>query len=393
LFIDEFDRLYEVIDSVLGVFREMKQNRRYFCLHSLIGIGPFSILKLSNRSASPFNTRYAVQSPRWTLEEVSFLFQEFEKERGLRLDLRIIEDVFVRTGGHSALACLCGKAMDEFFLKNKSEIKYDDWIRYATFSLPIDMDRYPTMMKLSDALSEDNPDMKQCVGFLYQTFLPCEGSVEISRSFSEKHRRICEFLTYYGEAFYSIPSPLIRSLLFDRVVQKLTGRPIPSIPPPLTRDYLDIEKLLKTALLSFDESFVVDTVGSSYKIFGNQKVPQEAAYQAELERILRNWLPSRVKISTQHNVGRRKRCDLVITLSDSRFVIEIVASDSVKAVKKHYIWAREYADILNAKECWVLHLTTDPSFDYPFPDHSLDIKVLHVFHDLSLSKFTSIPLQ
>jgi hypothetical protein len=89
---------------------------------------------LSSRSSSPFNVRNAVQSPFWNLEEVTALFRELAEERRLKLDFRIIEDVFTRTGGHAGLVCLCGKAMDELFLRNKSDVQFDDWIRYAAFS-------------------------------------------------------------------------------------------------------------------------------------------------------------------------------------------------------------------------------------------------------------------
>ena len=50
-------------------------------------------------------------------------------------------------------------------------------------------------------------------------------------------------------------------------------------------DTLDVQKLLKTSLISFDESFVTDTVGTSFKTFRNERVPQEAAYQADVEKI------------------------------------------------------------------------------------------------------------
>jgi hypothetical protein len=89
LFIDEFDKLYsaksEVRDSFLGAFRNIKQKKSKYCLHSLVCIGPFSILELTGTSASPFNVRDAVQSPYWTLEEVAALFHQFEEERQLNL--------------------------------------------------------------------------------------------------------------------------------------------------------------------------------------------------------------------------------------------------------------------------------------------------------------------
>jgi hypothetical protein len=385
LFIDEFDKLYtaktEVIDSVLGALRGMKQHRSNYCLHSMVGIGPFSILQLSSRSSSPFNVRHAVQSPYWTHEEVTCLFREFEDECGLKLDARIIDDVFTRTGGHSGLVCLCGKAMDEVLLKDKAEITYETWIRYATFSLAGDMDRWPTMMKLSDTLSEENAEMEQCVDFLFRTFLKVDGNLEISRLYDVKERRFCQFLTsegalrHNGGDYFSVPSPLIKSLLFDRVVRRIKGRPVPKIPVPYDDEgLLKVGSILKTSLQHFDRNFVRDSMRSSFKMVSNKKVPQEAAYHPELHRILGSWLLRDVGVISEHNITGRKRCDILLVPSpDQRILIEIVVSETVQSVEEHLLRAREYADILEAKECWVLHITTDPSFNCPVPDPSLGI--------------------
>ena len=117
MFIDEFDKLYrapqDVIDSVLDLFRGLKhqrdsyllQARRYYSFfsrpsQSLVAIGPFSILELTGRSASPFNVREAVQVPWFALDEVNRLFRIFEEERaGLKLDPQISADIHTRTAG------------------------------------------------------------------------------------------------------------------------------------------------------------------------------------------------------------------------------------------------------------------------------------------------------
>ena len=166
---------------------------------------------------------------------------------------------------------------------------------------------------------------------------------------------------------------------------------MPNIPPPSVGKSLDMKSLLKTSLLSFDGLFVQSSVRSSFKMYQNEAVPQEAAYQAELERILRNWLPENVEIVSQHNVGGRRRCDIVVIPSqDDRIVVEIVVSETVNAIKEHFVRAREYADILDSKECWVLHITTDSLFNCPAPHPSLDVSVLNVYHDLKLSRFPII---
>ena len=75
IFVDEFDLLYyakdeSVIDDVLNVLRGIKQTKETSSLHSFVGIGPFSILQLTGRSASPFNIRHALRSPNYEETDV-----------------------------------------------------------------------------------------------------------------------------------------------------------------------------------------------------------------------------------------------------------------------------------------------------------------------------------
>jgi hypothetical protein len=387
LFIDDFHRLNsankEVVDSFLDVFRLLKLQNNHNCFHSLVGNGLFSILKFCDHSESPFNIASAIQSPHWTLEEVAALFREFEEDRGIKLDFRIIQDVYARTCGYSVLVCMCGKAMDEILLKRNATTEFDDWIRYATVSLPVDMDQYPTFMKLSHVLSKDNPDINEIVEFLYHTFLPAKGSVKVTRS--HRNRRICEFLTFEGALrhdggdFFSIPSPLVRSLVFDRIVHKATRRPIPRNPPPLRGADLNVEELLKTCLLSLEESFSSGSVLNDF-------INQEYSYQVELGRILRNWLPHRVRIYTQYNLGGLVGSNIVISLCDYSFILAIVHSDSEKVVQERFAMARDYAHYLKSKECWILHITNDPLFTFSDRDPGFCVNVLNVYHDLNLSR-------
>ena len=68
-------------------------------------------------------------------------------------------------------------------------------------------------------------------------------------------------------------------------------------------------------------------------------------------------------------------------------MLELVVSESAKVIEEHFERAREYADFLNAKECWVLHISTDSTFKCPSPDPELHVKVMNAYHDLMLSTF------
>jgi hypothetical protein len=97
MFVDEFDLLYyakdeSVIDDVLNVLRGIKQTKETSSLHSFVGIGPFSILELTGKSASPFNIRHALRSPNFEEKDVVELFAQVRKttERSLMIEFQLI---------------------------------------------------------------------------------------------------------------------------------------------------------------------------------------------------------------------------------------------------------------------------------------------------------------
>ena len=102
--------------------------------------------------------------------------------------------------------------------------------------------------------------------------------------------------------------------------------------------------MMKLVLPCFNPQFMFRARRESYKMshvpgFPVTQVPQEAAYQTELERILTTWLAG-VPVIPQQNAGGRKRCDLVVTPSQQhRIVLELVASDTIDSIKEHFTCA------------------------------------------------------
>lgn len=109
IFVDEFDRLYSAIDGVLNSFlnciRTIKHaalvNKDYPIL-SVVAIGTFGIIKLdsSNVFDSPFNVRDPLQNPNLSKEQVQRLFEEFESDQKIKIDPKVIEDIYSQTNGY-----------------------------------------------------------------------------------------------------------------------------------------------------------------------------------------------------------------------------------------------------------------------------------------------------
>eukprot|EP01124_Arcella_intermedia_P037273 TRINITY_DN9941_c0_g4_i4.p2 TRINITY_DN9941_c0_g4~~TRINITY_DN9941_c0_g4_i4.p2 ORF type:complete len:294 (+),score=32.24 TRINITY_DN9941_c0_g4_i4:29-910(+) len=105
VFIDEFDKLYriapdEVTNSILDTLRGIKQQKKSFCVQSVVSIGPFNILEITGQSSSSFNVADAVKSPHFSKEQVIQLFKQFSDNRCLDLDERIPLDIYYRTRGY-----------------------------------------------------------------------------------------------------------------------------------------------------------------------------------------------------------------------------------------------------------------------------------------------------
>lgn len=193
-----------------------------------------------------------------------------------------------------------------------------------------------------------------------------------------------------------MPSPLIRALLLREVALQLEGLPVPRIPVSFIMggEAIDVAPLVKTAIQSIDATLLRRSIHDSFKLTAlpksspNKRVPQEAVYQSELERIFRSWLPSSVPVVPQMNAGGRKRCDIVIVPDDRhRILLEIVASTPLSVIEEHFTYARsplillhtliynsrarEYGQYLAINDLWMLHFTIkeeDDAFPYPYPD-------------------------
>lgn len=80
---------------------KLKSTRIYLCwLQAVVVVGPFSILKITSKNASPFNVEHGILSPNFSLSQVEDLFQQYETARKLKVDQRIVHDIFNRTDGY-----------------------------------------------------------------------------------------------------------------------------------------------------------------------------------------------------------------------------------------------------------------------------------------------------
>src|SRR4051794_2645817 len=166
---------------------------------------------------------------------------------------------------------------------------------------------------------------------------------------------------------------------------------------------VDILEILKTAVRDFDQDIIVLGSSRSYKssnhLYVNSehyiKVPRESTYDAEMYRILVNWLRKihGYEITGQWHLEQvcdngnyhHLYCDLTIKKPDSSHLealLELLATASIPKLNGHFEQVFKYEEQLHPREIWIVHFSRE---DYvvtnPYwPSEKLQEKGLNVVH-------------
>jgi len=403
IFLDEFDLLLygreEVRTSFLDALRFLKENRETRCLHSVVGVGPLKIIDVvKDVKVSPFNFGESITTPKFTMEDTKALFLQFCDDYGVQISDETIQDIFERTGGHPGHTCMCGKEIQESLLRGKLKLDHKDWLKFAVYELPGSVSyRWKIGSQLRTRL-DDN-----CQKLLLNYFLATESrKIKLSDS---NAAQIAIDLSAVGVLTgepstneFWIPSPLIRAVIWSSL--SISGQL--SVPPPIYNGLLDVVAVIKTGLPLFSRDTMVrapDVASKENRDTGTEvkfkdPVPNEHVYQVELVLLLRKWLSDRLtwEIDTEADAEGSDSCDIVITKEKRlRYVLELVAhttpyagkAEKGNSLEGHYNRAQDYHNALAANETWIINFTTrHPSKGYIWPEKSLQVCAIHVYHKL-----------
>jgi len=116
LMIDEVDMAPpDLLDLIVGRFREMYLNRRGYPLHGLALIGVRAVLGVESDRGSPFNVQKSLHVPNFTMEEVTELFRQYESESGQTIAPGVARQVFEATGGQPGQVGWFGELLTETY--------------------------------------------------------------------------------------------------------------------------------------------------------------------------------------------------------------------------------------------------------------------------------------
>jgi hypothetical protein len=173
--------------------------------------------------------------------------------------------------------------------------------------------------------------------------------------------------------------------------------------PLHTNGSVDVLEVVKSTVRTFNPKTIAFGSSRSYKSSNhllvdckqNVKVPRESTYDAEMYRILANWLAEvhGFEIIGQWHLEQvcddggyhHFYCDLTIKKANNphpEAVIEILASGSAPKIKKHFDQVFKYADQLCPEEVWIVHFSREDSIvsDPYWPCKTLQDKGLNVIH-------------
>ncbi|CAG8731183.1 1920_t:CDS:2, partial [Racocetra persica] len=182
----------------------------------------------------------------------------------------------------------------------------------------------------------------------------------------------------------------------------------PSVDVPLQANgFVNTLEVLKSAVRTFDQKTIALGSTRSYKCSNhlqvdskcNESVPRESVYDAEMYRILHNWLAKvhRFEITTQwhlEGIGNdgdwhHFYCDLTIKKPDNPYpevILELQATGSIPTLITHFNRAITYADQLHSQEIWIVHFSREDSVvsDPYWPFAKLQdrrLNITHFWHD------------
>ncbi|CAG8579540.1 8880_t:CDS:2 [Gigaspora rosea] len=332
----------------------------------------------NNLTTSPFNVNEPFQNPNFTLEQVQFIYKEFANEYELTIDQEVIEDIYIQTNGHAGLVCLCGRAIYRKLLPEIGvHLSYASWQRFATFLLGNAILEY--------LLNENSVDAMKLLRF---DFLANFDPALVTGN----KRNLALFLTAEGvlvpgdnDGTFKISSPFVRWMILQQIIPHVfQTSPKVDVPYHPSTGTLDIFEVLKQVIRVFD-------------------LPRESVYDAELYRIMSNWLGRftvtgqwHLKYRASEHIISNKYIDIIISRPEHPTIaLELLATATKKELKEHYERALLYDKKLPADETWVVHFTCcEEAISKPYwPTESQlqkGLRVVYFWHDLDFTKISII---
>ncbi len=351
LFIDEFDSLPPpLIDRLVTLFRDIYLKRDSYQLHGLVLIGVRAVLGVDSERGSPFNIQRSLHVPNFTLDEVTDLFDQYQRESGQIIDPEVVRSVYEATHGQPGLVGWFGELLTEKYNPERTaSIDISAWNTVLRKALFVEWNNtvlnlvkkvragyVPHVLKLfSDANVPFSLDADWC-GYLY-----LNGVIEPETSIDKDSNSIevCQF-----------SCPFIQKRLYNALTDELIGDRLPILALDPLDDLADVfegETLNLPSLLDRYKAYLVRMKANGLNPFKDQPRRADLNYTEAVGHFhLYAWLHAaigrRCVTSPEFPTGNGK-VDIHIRCNGRKGIVEVKSFVDISETRKATEQAAAYA--------------------------------------------------
>jgi len=365
LIIDEFDALEDsMINALVSVFRDIYLVRKNqvdntkYLLHGVVLIGVRSVLGIDNKKGSPFNIQKSIHIPNLTFEEVTQMYDDYQREWEQKIDPEVVERLFYETNGQPGLVSWFGELMVEKYNKNYPQtIGMYQWNGVYSAGSAIE----PNNTVLNLISKAYNPQYRELLSELFDTnekkpfnfdnpdlnYLYMNGVIlfEIEETENGKQNYFAKF-----------SSPFVQKRLFNRFANDLYPNAGGALKPFENIDHIYNGKTLNIKnLLRRFERFLHEN-----KTQLLERAPRrsdlricEATFHFILYSWLQTFLNRLVTIIPEFPTGNGK-IDLLLQHKTERFGLELKTFTNAYSMQQAMQQAAHYAKQLNLSETYLV---------------------------------------
>jgi len=355
LVVDEFDALAEeFINKFANEFREMyisRQNEdkpadeKTCRLHGLALIGVRSVLGIENVKGSPFNVQRSIHIPNLTKDEVTKIFQWYERDSNQTVEPEVTDRIYAEFNGQPGLTCWFGELITEVYNK---EIDQPIGLRHFKRTYTMATHALPNNNILNIISKAKTEPYKEMVLELFKTdkkmefaydddwlnYLYMNGMIDIDDHSDEE-----------GYLYVRFSSPFVQKRLFNyfsRVLFREMGQliePFKRLDNIITKDKIHIRNVIKLYedYLQKNRHWLLQDAPKrkDLRIF-------EAVYHFNLYMYLHEFLhPQKAHIYPEFPTGNGK-IDIIIKYSGRMYGIELKSYTNENAYKEAISQAASY---------------------------------------------------
>ena len=355
LTIDEADTAPpELLDLVVGRFRETYLDRESNVLHGLALAGVHAVLGAESERGSPFNVQDTLRVPNFTREEVFDLFRQYQEESGQAVAPEVVGRLFESTRGQPGLTGWFGELLTEKYNPGKERTidlsvwedvyqnaLHKEWNNTVLNLIKKAQGRYPEYVMELFARSDLHFSIRAdwCI-YLYLNGIIDEATITDS---SGKKSMACRF-----------SSPFVQNCLFDAFTKKLIDDRLPILalePTDRITDVLNQSALDLAALIDRYKNYLNRLKARGLNPWKEQPRRADMRLTEAVGHFhLYSWLLQAVGgycvVSPEFPTGNG-RVDLHVKCGEKFGIIEVKSFKDLASLDQWVVQTAEYAAKLN----------------------------------------------